>query len=373
MKKIIKKLHLYIALIFCLPLILQGLTGSILVFEHEISKKKYDLASGEKQKISAIIFAAQNEVDEDFKVNFIKFDEAANLRFSKKEAEKNLVTEVVVDPVSLKILEKKNPEENFFRWIKKFHTSLLIKGDLGKNIVGIYGFILLFMTISGIVLWWPKPGNLKRALTFKFSSEGKKFHRDLHGAVGFWLSILLLITSFSGIYLAYPKATTSFVTKFFPGRDLKEAANAIKVAGPRNECGVTKYEARISSVGGCHPALVAGSIDDLMALTQEDGELLSIFIPTKPDQPYRFNFAPKNHQEGAPLITIFIDQYQQKIIEKRDPENYSVGEKIIAWQHALHVGEEFGLVSKIAVFLVGLSLLLFSITGISLWWMKKKK
>jgi uncharacterized iron-regulated membrane protein len=46
---------------------------------------------------------------------------------------------------------------------------------------------MLFMALSGLFLWWPKKAFLKCALTFKFADKGKKFHRDLQGAAGFWL------------------------------------------------------------------------------------------------------------------------------------------------------------------------------------------
>jgi uncharacterized iron-regulated membrane protein len=50
-KKIIKKLHLYLALALCIPLVLQGLSGSVIAFRSEISNAilsyKYDLAEGE--------------------------------------------------------------------------------------------------------------------------------------------------------------------------------------------------------------------------------------------------------------------------------------------------------------------------------------
>ena len=51
MRKIFKKLHLYFALILFIPLVLQGLTGTILVFRNEISdvilRQKYLLSEGE--------------------------------------------------------------------------------------------------------------------------------------------------------------------------------------------------------------------------------------------------------------------------------------------------------------------------------------
>jgi len=347
MRKLIKKLHLYAALILCLPLIIQGLSGATLVFQHELSAKKYVLAEGEKKPLSEIISAAKVQMEDGFKLNSIRFDEAATLRFSKRDEGRPMMKEVVIDPVSLQVLEIKDSQNDIFRLIKKFHASLLIEGETGKNIVAVYGFVLLFMTISGIILWWPKAGNLKRALTFKWSSEGKKFHRDIHAAFGFWFSILLLITSFSGIYLVYPKGTSAFIASIFPARDLRETPKA----NPSDNEPIT--------------------IDEALALSGEEN-LVSVMIPGKPDQPYRFNFAPQNYRTGQPQVIVFVDQYEKRILEIRDPQKYSLGETITIWLHSLHEGQGLGLVYQIAIFCVGFLPLLFSITGITLWYLKRK-
>lgn len=211
MKKLIKKIHLYLALLLCLPLILQGLSGSIMAFRGEITaailNHKYELTKGEMVSAENIIAAASAEAPEDLVAGQFKMPE--NGSFAKvhfnKIGEKKPVLEVILDPVSLQILEINDPSKNTFRLLKKFHEDLFISGKLGKNIVGFFGSVMLFMCISGLILWWPKTGFLKRALTFKFSDKGKKFHRDLHGAAGFWLLIPLTATSITGIYMTWFK------------------------------------------------------------------------------------------------------------------------------------------------------------------------
>ncbi len=146
------------ALILCLPLIIQGLSGSILVLRKQIAPQSNSSATSVYQDATS---------------------------------------------QSKKISEEKNPRKEFVRFFKKLHTNLFINNEKGRAIIGIYGFAMLFLSISGLILWWPKKENLKRALTFKFSSTGKKFHRDLHASVGFWSMIFLLISSISGIYLIY--------------------------------------------------------------------------------------------------------------------------------------------------------------------------
>lgn len=362
MKKLIKKLHLYLALILCIPLVIQGLTGAILVFQKNISehylKKEHNFVEGEIRDSGLIIEAAQKAVPEDFSASFVRLPveemSPATVRFTKS-GEKKLMLEVIIDPVSLQVVKVQNPEDDILRLIKKFHASLLIPGDAGKTTVGIFGFVLLFMAISGLILWWPKHFKFKRSLTFKFSTKGRKFYRDMHNAVGFWTSALLLITSFTGIYLTFTPATTRFILAIFPGENLRSIASEIRVRPDEN---ALDFESVLSLA------------DSAMSRGEE---LISVSIPNKKDLPYRLNFSPRNYQDGEPLIAVFLDQFQQEVVVKHHPNSFSLGEKIIAWQHALHAGEGLGILWKLSVFLTGFLPLLFAITGITMWWKKKKE
>lgn len=351
MKKIIKKLHLYLALTLGMPLIIQGISGAILVFEKEIKQAKYQISAGEKQQLSKIIFTAKQEVENEFGLGFetlgIKFNQAAFVRFSKKNSKENLNKEIVIDPVSLKILAIKNPDNDFFRLTKKFHESLLIKGEIGKNIVGIYGFVLLFMAISGVILWYPKKGNFKRSIAFKFSDKGKKFHRDLHSAIGFYLAIPMFLIAFSGIYFIYPNFVKSLIL-------LQEKEKI--------QCKILQKNSEKTKIISVDEALNFAKInyDDLTFTS----------LPTKDNRCYRFNFVTK---KNTPQNIIFVDKFDGKILSNELYENFSFRKKIIAWQHILHVGEEFGIFSKVINFLVGISFILFFITGIYLWLLKKRK
>lgn len=203
------------ALVLFIPLVLQGLTGSVMAFRGEISNAilnyKYDLTAGEPASEEDIIAAAQNVVDPELNPAPFKMPEQkgafAKVRFTKN-GEKKPVAEVIIDPVSLEIIEVNDPSKNIFRLLKKFHEDLFLS-KIGKNAVGIFGIVMLFMCVSGLTIWWPKSGMLKRALTFKFTDKGKKFHRNLHGAIGFWFLIPLTTTSITGIYLIYFKTKES--------------------------------------------------------------------------------------------------------------------------------------------------------------------
>jgi uncharacterized iron-regulated membrane protein len=96
-----------------------------------------------------------------------------------------------------------------------------------------------------------------------------------------------------------------------------------------------------------------------------------VFLPTRPDQPFRVGFSRAGQERGAPVVSVFVDPWARRVIEVLDPRQFTTGERILAWQHALHAGEALGWVWKILVFLSGFLPTLFVVTGASMWWMKR--
>jgi uncharacterized iron-regulated membrane protein len=70
---------------------------------------------------------------------------------------------------------------------------------------------------------------------------------------------------------------------------------------------------------------------------------------------------------------VFIDPWARRVIEVLDPRQFSIGERILAWQHALHAGEALGWAWKLLVFLSGFLPPLFVFTGVSMWWIKRRR
>ncbi|PWC86963.1 hypothetical protein TSH100_11295 [Azospirillum sp. TSH100] len=232
------------------------------------------------------------------------------------------------------------------------HGNLLIRDRSGRELVGWLGVAMLVLGVSGLVLWWPRPGRWKAAFTVKAGARGLRLHRDLHGAVGIWSLPVFLIVSFSGVYLAFPQTLGAGVSSVLPARDLRAAVT-------------------VQPVKGAAPI----DVDRAVALAREAiprADLRSVSLPIRPDQAYRIGLAPVGRAHGAPAATVFVDPWTAQVAEVRDPAGYSAGETVMAWQRPLHAGEGLGPLWKWAVFLSGISPPLFAVTGTLMWWLKRK-
>jgi len=342
MRKIIKKIHLYIALIFFIPLTMQGLSGMFLVFEKEISnyllRKENKVLSGNHRSTQEIIDVATNIHDRDNQIISIKFiaNNLVKLRFISD-------LEVAVNPISLEIISQKNIKEDFFYNLKKFHSNLLIDKPWSHNFIGLVGISLFLLIITGAIIWWPKNREkFYRSIQVDMRQKGYVFWKELHKMLGFWSFVIILSTSISGIYLVF-----------------KVSPIQVEVAVGENKISINDLEKIAQN------AVLNENI------SVEKIKLSSINLPKKPNLAYRFNFVESSF-EALP-ITVFVDQYLGEVKLIRNPKTFTIIEKTLALQHSIHSGEIFGIVGKILIFLVGATPLIFTISGLSLWLMKKKR
>ena len=112
--------------------------------------------------------------------------------------------QIIIDPVSLQILETQQAMTGWVRFFHDLHGHLFIAGGLGRELVGWLGVALLLLGCSGLYLWWPRPGRWKAAFMVRRKAKGIRLNRELHGAVGIWSLMLFMVVNFTGVYLAFP-------------------------------------------------------------------------------------------------------------------------------------------------------------------------
>jgi uncharacterized iron-regulated membrane protein len=90
-----------------------------------------------------------------------------------------------------------------------FHDDLS-GGRTGRLVNGLGALAVMLLCLSGAIVWWPGKGHLWRGMTVRAHGPWYRFLRDLHGAMGFWLLVLVLMWTITGIYFAFPDAFNGF-------------------------------------------------------------------------------------------------------------------------------------------------------------------
>ena len=145
-RRIIVQLHLWIGLALCLPLVMPGLTGSILVFEDELRDAfavRPPPVEGDRRSIDEIVAAARNAASAGFQpLSYVAPPAAGELAAMRLAPEHRGGTDgpggervrIDVDPVLLQAYP--NPENGFLRQVFFLHSTLLLRNREGRQLVG---------------------------------------------------------------------------------------------------------------------------------------------------------------------------------------------------------------------------------------------
>jgi uncharacterized iron-regulated membrane protein len=263
---------------------------------------------------------------------------------------------LLVDPASLAILDvREGFRSSFMRTVHDIHGSMLVGGREGRSFVGWLGVGMLALGITGIVLWWPRGNRWKDAYGVKKGATGWLFYRQLHGTAGITAWVLFIILSFTGIAIAFPQTISA----------LAEGPTRVAVQGPGTP------QIRVRPVEGATP-IKADQALNLARAAAPDARPVFMFLPQGADQPIRVNLLHAGAASGAPSLSVAVDPYRGEVVNVRDPWAGDLGDDVMTWQRPLHTGRGTSELYKFAIFLVGLLPPLFAVTGMLMWWVKRR-
>src|SRR5262245_15298278 len=222
----LQQLHLWVGLILLLPLVMMGVTGAVLVYAHDIEHllgqgEPPARTSGAWRSPAELIEAARAASKDPTRVPIavrwpMEVGEPAAVRLSRPgmateraqfrgaqqggaqaqgqtqgqtqgQAQGRVPVQspfagsqqVLIDPVSLEVLETQQAMAGWVRFFHDLHGHLFITGGLGRELVGWLGVALLVLGCSGLYLWWPRPGQWKAAFVVRRTAKGLRFNREL--------------------------------------------------------------------------------------------------------------------------------------------------------------------------------------------------
>ncbi|MGC2076419.1 MAG: PepSY-associated TM helix domain-containing protein [Xanthobacteraceae bacterium] len=357
-RRVLRQIHLWIALVLSLPLVVLGVTGSILVFRDELANlleppPRLSTHTGKPHTVTEIIAAVQARIGEEFTPVLYQApnapDQPATLNFIAlgRAVKGPRVISMLVDLVSLDVVRWHHDAfPGFLRVTVRLHGNLLM-GRAGRIYVGWLGFVMLVLGISGLILWWPGRNQLRAAFLVERGTRGLRLYRDLHGAIGIWTFVVFISVSFSGVYLAFPQTVSAAIKTLLPSRDTNSPAPIVRDAGAQRIDADRAISIALSPTPGAR--------------------LISIGLPLRPEQPYRVSFAHPGDGRGVPEAAALINPWSGELIELIDPRRFAPAQTVLAWLPALHFGEGLGWVWRVLVCLSGLLPAIFAFTGAAMW------
>lgn len=378
-KKSILWLHKWLGLIVGLIIFVVSITGCIYVFYDDLKMVIYpDRYSIQENKMPAnkqalplvdLIEIANNSLPKNEKVTrvdlYLEKDRTWVFRANKTDKDNTLYSNymvyykrVFIDPYNGKVQFVENTKYEFFQVVLQIHQTLLLGKNVGHTIVSISTIIFIILTLSGLVLWWPKKWKkklVKKAVWVDFSVKWKRLVYDLHNVLGFQTFIIVLIIAFTGLIFSYPSL-----------RELT-ATSVNSITNTENDNELLPIDKNVT----LNPNYLLNESLIYAMKKNPDADMMSVRLRDKDEEQDIQVRLGKN--KTSVFRWYYFDQSTGELLKIKSSENQGLGDDLVGMNYDLHTGAIWGYPTKILAFIVSFICASLPITGAIVWWNKRPK
>ncbi len=278
--------------------------------------------------------------------------------------------------------------DSILSFLYYLHYALILPLGIGIFLMGVMGLLLVGETLMGFYLTLPpkvkksKTGNtprpfLRRWMTAWQISRGSnatRFMLDLHRSAGLWLFPLLLLFGVSGYAMNQGGPYAGFVGKFVDYVHFQEKPPRAPLAEPLLTPPIDWFEAaELGQRYFAEQAKVEGFELGRPASLEYRRDLGMYFFQAHSSRDLLDSQGnPTETNSPATAATIAIDARDGRFLGLQLPTGQRAGNTATSWLMALHVTAIGGRPWQVAVSAIGLVIVGISMTGVLLWWKRRK-
>lgn len=410
--------HRWGGLILAAPLIIVALTGSIIAFtdevNHLITPERYATEQPGVPQLELDALAKQAQVlvlpGEVIVAMFVRPDQVAvrTLRQSDPSVKSTNGDEgkgvqeyfLYLDPWTGKelarqypVVGKLVPDNRIMRFIHALHDHLY----LGRELNWVLGIIALLWTVDCFISWSLTLPNSSRgfwrrwkpAWLIKTGASTYRLNFDLHRANGLWLWPILFVFAWSSVSLNLPQVFDPVTKTLFEYKSRKEQRAEMQ-AQMTNQQKLVMQKFR-AAPGEPQPDVVDISATAKRLAADEAakrgfaiGYTVSVSSVSRRQGSHLVNTSLRSDEarcedrmESKCSAQLSFDGRNGELFEWKEQsqpnyDNEATGNFITRWIIRLHFGQSLGLAYKIFVSVLGIVITMLSVTGIYIWWKKRK-
>ena len=356
-------LHLWLGLASGIVVFIMGITGCILVFEHEIKAMtspwlNVEPQSREKLLPPSKIYTAVQKAIPDKEIHGLWYNGLD--KTIKVDIESDSL--IYVNPYNGEITGMVN-HEDFFHEIDEGHRYLWLGKEIGTIITSWATLIFFFLLVSGVILWFPKKWNkttFKSSFKIKWSARFKRLNYDLHNVLGFYSLILAFLIALTGLIMSFHWVRES--TYWITGGFTNEKENIEIIEAKADTLSKSKYDHLTAA------DIIFYKVRNEIA--KQNKEAIIIHFPDEPKD----NFYACTDMHNGNWRDLYFDQKTLELLPSS--RKYIGDEKFHDWMsrsnYSLHVGAIGGLTTKFIYFIASLICASLPLTGFYIWWGRKK-
>jgi uncharacterized iron-regulated membrane protein len=403
-------LHRWVGLLMTAFLVFVGLTGSILAFSDEIERlvapqlfatprpgvppldmatlmekaaflvpPKAQLLGVQKHRDDRATLFLAPELDIDPETGKAKTPtDPKTGKLDMKAAEALMPPQILIDPWTGAELGRRRRGDlseglvNLVPFIFYLHYTLkpLLPPPFGQLLLGVIAVLWTLDCFVGFYLTLPASNSSfwrkwRPAWAIKRSAGAYRLNFDLHRASGLWLWLMLLVFAWSAVMFNMGSVYKPVMTTLFDYVSPKEQDRAMmqhRTAKPHPSLdwrAADAVGAKLMAEQAIKRGFVVGAQTTLLYLAPKGlyvyGAHSSLDVSTR----------------GSSVMLQF-DGDTGELLGFTAPSGEHTGNTIEAWLRALHNADVFGLPYKIFVCALGLVIAMLSVTGVYIWWKKRK-
>lgn len=382
------RLHRWVGLAIATFLVIAGLTGSVIAFNHELDEwlnPELFRVQSSGEPIPPLELAARAAAAEPTRrVTYVRLDvetgHALVLGLTKRADP--TYTELFLDPGTGARLGEREwgacclSRKQLMPFIYKLHYSLHVPGLWGLWIMGAVGLVWALDCFVGLYLTLPparRPpaddltsgetvdergrsfwARWKSAWRIKFGANPYRINFDVHRAVGLWSWALLLMVAVSGVYLS---------VQFEIFRPALSRVTPI-------------------TQSPFDPARASNSVDPGVSFTTVVNAATQEAARRGWQEPFDVFHSPEfgiygvgfgdHHAPGIGVPYLYFDAQTGRVRGQTVPGSGTGGDVFMQWLFPLHSGQILGLPGRILISLCGLAVAVLSVTGVVIWAKKRR-
>lgn len=351
-RRVVFLIHLWTGVALALWVILIGLSGSVLVFEDNLSRVLLPAATlppSSEQVPMALVLQSARRANPKAVPYYITTPDAAVPFFRVWLHDGAREQVFTADARTGQLLPPAHPGwTRALAAVHDFHVYLLL-GATGLRINAVLSAALFLGLCTGVVLWWPGIRSRRWVLRVNLRHGWKRINFDLHHAVGFWALLWCLCWAVSGFYFGFPTALQRVVGSLF-------SLKAMQAPQPRADTG----------------AFNRPTLGTVLAKAQQQspGAFLSgVSLPGSEGSPYIVTLDTRAPGDFSHRDIVQIGARSGEVLSVwHYGQNRTAADSVLWALYGLHFGTLWGEGWKTIWALVGISLPLLAITGCLMYW-----
>lgn len=405
-RKFVNDIHLWLGLGSGLIVVAICLSGTIYVYNTELSEMAASHLYKVNQPLGVERIAPEQlmgKVQElaGGKVTSVNVpaDLTRTYQFSvKKEGDKSRFgTTYMVNPYTGEIVgnsQEKNGTKEFMGTMFSLHRWLLLdrietpilegltNRELGSRISGWATILFTIGCITGLIIWFPQRlKSWRQGLKIKFNGNWKRLNHDLHNSLAFYALFFLLLMGLTGPQWSFPWYRDG-LQKTLGTYKPKQQEAGISQKGEKKTKGNSGKESLASTD--------AAKEKEVRFIEEDKLPNLTAYIATADKQlPYNGNytisFSADNHSPVTIAKTrvgffapaagdkLTVDPLSASVIALDIFRKKPINERIAGSIKAIHVGTVYGGFTRLLYFLACLIATTLPVTGTLIWLNKLKK